>query len=286
MAFTLLNRAYTLGQARADGAFDIGDAQPGFVSFAELPDGDTTYVFALQGLQYAFMSVRRVGSVLQPVTTYESTEANDGPVTFSSGLAVQLFSDIGRSKLVYIDDAGLAVNADQIFNTFSLEDIDALKSAAVPTDAEAVRHVRNVDAGDRRGAFYLWDPTSLAASDEPFVVASVTTPNGRWLRQNADDVTRTASVPAGVTLDLFGAVGITPVPDASYDVEIVARDGSAFARSVITYAESGAAEPWRGRLAVERGALVFASGGTAPQVQNFATAALPVRVTVLRRGRL
>ena len=181
MAWQLLDRRFTVGTVDGSGDITPGPAQTGFLDFTALTAGNDTYVVAVQGNVWSYMTVRKVGSILRPQTTHASSSGS--PITFATGTATQVFSDLGRQHLVYIDGNGTAQNADPIFNSLAPATLADLKTTPLPASGKTVRYLRGILDGDRKGAFYVWDPASAASGDDFAVVVSSLSATGRWLRQ-------------------------------------------------------------------------------------------------------
>lgn len=181
MAWQLLNRAYTIGTV--DGAGDItpGSAQTGFRDFTSLSSGNTTYIVAVQGSTWSFMTVTKVGAILRPSTTHDSSTG--GAITFSTGEPITVFSDLGQSKIVYEDGDGVAQNATSVLKTFSPEILTELKTTPLPSSGKSVALLRNILADDAKGAVYTWDPDETATGDDFNYVVSGLSATGRWVRE-------------------------------------------------------------------------------------------------------
>lgn len=181
MAFQLLNRRYTIGTV--DGAGDItpGPAQTGFNDFTALTGGNEIYVVAVQGANWSYMTVQKIGAILRPQVTHDSSSGS--PITFDSGLPIVVFADLGFQHIVWNDRNGITQNADPIYNSLAPATLAALKTTPLPSSGQTVRYLRGILAGDKKGAFYVWDPASAAAGDDFAVVVSTLSATGRWLRQ-------------------------------------------------------------------------------------------------------
>lgn len=183
MAFDLLNRAYTIGTV--DGAQDItpGVAQTGFRDFSTMPDSDTTYLVAVQGALWAYMTVLKVGAVLRPQAYHDGSSGEGNSVTFSAGV-ITVFADLGWQHVVYNDGNGVAQNAEGVLKSFSPETLVALKTTTpIPASGKTVAFLRGILAGDKKGALYVWEPAEATAGDDFNYVVSSLSATGRWVRQ-------------------------------------------------------------------------------------------------------
>lgn len=183
MAFDILNRAYTIGTV--DGAQDItpGVAQTGFRDFSTMPDSDTTYVVAVQGALWAYMTALKVGAVLRPQTYHDGSSGEGNSVTFSAGV-ITVFADLGWQHVVYNDANGVAQNAEGVLKSFSPETLVDLKTTTpIPASGKTVAYLRGILAGDKKGALYVWEPAEATAGDDFNYVVSALSATGRWVRQ-------------------------------------------------------------------------------------------------------
>lgn len=181
MAWQLLNRRYTIGTVDGSGDITPGSAQTGFQDFTALTSGNTTYVVAVQGSTWSFMTVSKVGAILRPGDTHDSSTG--AAITFDSGQPISVFSDLGSSKIVYEDGDGTAQNATSVLRTFSPEILTALKTTPLPSTGKSVALLRNIVAGDGKGAIYTWDPDETATGDDFNYVVSGLSATGRWVRE-------------------------------------------------------------------------------------------------------
>lgn len=183
MAFDLLNRAYTIGTV--DGAQDItpGVAQTGFRDYSTMPDSDTTYVLAVQGALWAYMTVLKVGAILRPQAYHDGSSGEGNSVTFSAGV-ITVFTDLGWQHIVYNDANGVAQNAEGVLKSFSPETLVDLKTTTpIPASGKTVAFLRGILAGDKKGGLYVWEPTEATAGDDFNYVVSSLSATGRWVRQ-------------------------------------------------------------------------------------------------------
>lgn len=192
MAWQLLNRRYTIGTVDGSGDITPGAAQTGFLDFTALTAGNDTYVVAVQGANWSYMTVRKVGAILRPQTTHDSSSGSS--ITFDTGLPISVFSDLGKEHAVYVDANGDVQNADALYLTFAPEDLTALKTTPLPSSGKSVRYLRGIVAGDGKSAFYVWEPSETATGDDFNYVVSSLSATGRWVRQKP--ITEIAQVSA------------------------------------------------------------------------------------------
>ena len=147
MAWQLLNRRYTIGTVDGSGDITPGAAQTGFLDFTALTAGNDTYVVAVQGANWSYMTVRKVGAILRPQTTHDSSSGSS--ITFDTGLPISVFSDLGKEHAVYVDANGDVQNADALYLTFAPEDLTALKTTPLPSSGKSVRYLRGIVAFSR-----------------------------------------------------------------------------------------------------------------------------------------
>lgn len=183
MTWDIGNRRFTIGSI--DLAQDItpGVNQTSFSDFSAMPNSAFTRIVVTQGALWSYMLVQKVGAILRPVTYHDGSNGVGNVVSFSAGV-VSVFSDLGWQHLVYINDANVAQNADAVIRSFSPETLTELKTVSpIPLSGKSVAFLRNIIAGDKKSAFYVWEPAEATAGDDFNYVVSALSATGRWVRQ-------------------------------------------------------------------------------------------------------